>query len=124
MASPRASANLSDASGIISTVTDTDPDSADPSLDPNTLALNIDMIDGGLDSALILLDFTVGRCRDLDPAALQVIDPATGTASPKDPAAEIESIADELDSVSHVLRIVHARMAEVNARARFLYPRA
>ncbi|MCD5422688.1 hypothetical protein LRS71_24570 [Rhodococcus pyridinivorans] len=102
----------------------TDIDPADPSLDPNTLALDIDMIDGGLDSALVLLDFTVGRCRDLDPAAVQVIDPATGAASPTDPATEIESIADELDSVSHVLQIAHARMTEVTARARFLYPRA
>lgn len=70
------------------------------------------------------IDFTIGRCRDLDPAALQVIDPDTSVGGREDPATEIESIADELDSVAHVLRIAHARMTEVNARARFLYPRA
>ena len=103
-------------------MTNTDPD--DRSTDTNTLAIHIDAIDGALDSSLILLDSSARRCRDLDPAALQLIDPESGTASTAETASTIEWIASELDGVAEVLQIAHARMNAVNARARVLYPRA
>jgi len=102
-------------------VTNTEPE--DRSTDTNTLAIHIDAIDGGLDSSLILLDSSVRRCRDLDPAAVQLIDPETGTASTATTAATIEWIASELEGVTELLQAAYTRMNAVNARARLLYPR-
>lgn len=102
-------------------VTDANP--ADRSTDTATLAHHIDTIDGGLDATVELLDAAIDLCRRLDPAALQLIDPATGTASDAATAAALAWITTELDDITTTVRAAHARTVAINARARLLRPR-
>ncbi|MCD5422687.1 hypothetical protein LRS71_24565 [Rhodococcus pyridinivorans] len=102
-------------------MTDTNP--ADRSTDTTTLSSRIDTIDDGLDATVELLDSAIDLCRRLDPAALQLIDPATGTVSDAATAATLAWITTELDDITTTVRAAHARMVAINARARLLRPR-
>lgn len=98
----------------------TDANSADRSTDITTLARRIDTIDDGLDATVELLDSAIDLCRRLDPAALQLIDPATGTASDTATAATLAWITTELDDITTIIRDAHAHTTVINARAQLL----